>query len=584
MSDSTASGNPDSDTPDLPQMSASVADGPEAPADDLALERNYLAELEGKSWPVKLGGYIKLSGPGWLQSALTLGGGSLATGMYLGVLGGYGMLWLQPLAMILGIIMLSAIGYVTLTTGQRPFGLINRHVNPVLGWSWLIASLMANMVWALPQYALANGVMKQNLLPSLLGNESTLGSTEVMGLNAATVVIVAFILLIVVAITWSYGSGHWGVRVYEWMLKITVGLIVACFIGVVVRISLVGDGLPWGEIFAGFVPNLGTMFRPAAGFGPILEGLRNVDAEAATYWAAQIEQQQRDVLMGAFATAVGINMTFLLPYSMLGRGWRKEHRGLAIFDLSTGMFIPFLLATSCVVIASASQFHLKADTGASASPEVVNGLIEGRIKATGGEIADASTEERKLASMLVKRDVGGLSEALTPLLGRGTADIVFGFGVLAMALSTITLLMLVSGFVICELMNVPASGWPMRIGSLAACTGVLGPFIWGEAQAWLAVPTSVFGLVLLPIAYVTFLALMNSKAVLGDQRPTGGKRVLVNTLMLLSTVAALFGSGWAVVGKLGLPASIGLLVVVVILLIAGEVFRRTRSLTTDGDA
>ena len=62
-------------------------------------------------------------------------------------------------------------------------------------------------------------------------------------------------------------------------------------------------------------------------------------------------------MVGAAATAVGINMTFLLPYSMLSKKWGKEHRGLAIFDLSTGMVIPYVLAVSCVVIASAYMFH-----------------------------------------------------------------------------------------------------------------------------------------------------------------------------------------------------------------------------------
>ncbi len=113
---------------------------------------------------------MKLSGPGWLQSALTLGGGSLAGGLYLGVIAGFGLLWLQPVAMILGICMLSAIGYVTLSTGLRPFRAINQHVNPALGW--LLAGGergLANIVWALPQYSLATGALQQNLLPDLLG-------------------------------------------------------------------------------------------------------------------------------------------------------------------------------------------------------------------------------------------------------------------------------------------------------------------------------------------------------------------------------------------------------------------------------
>lgn len=34
--------------------------------------------------------FAKLSGPGWLQSAITLGGGSLASGLFLGVIGEIG--------------------------------------------------------------------------------------------------------------------------------------------------------------------------------------------------------------------------------------------------------------------------------------------------------------------------------------------------------------------------------------------------------------------------------------------------------------------------------------------------------------
>ena len=116
--------------------------------------------------PVATGfAFVRLSGPGWLQSAITLGGGSLAGSLYLGVLAGLTLLWLQPLFMILGSIMLSAIGYVTLSTGERPFRAINQHVNPVLGWSWAAATLMANIVWCLPQFALANSVIEQNLWP-----------------------------------------------------------------------------------------------------------------------------------------------------------------------------------------------------------------------------------------------------------------------------------------------------------------------------------------------------------------------------------------------------------------------------------
>jgi len=78
--------------------------------------------------------YTRLSGPGWLQGAITLGGGSLAGALYLGVLMGTEMMWLQPVAMILGVVMLSAISYVTLSTGERPFYTIKTRISPVLAW------------------------------------------------------------------------------------------------------------------------------------------------------------------------------------------------------------------------------------------------------------------------------------------------------------------------------------------------------------------------------------------------------------------------------------------------------------------
>ncbi|UCG48995.1 MAG: hypothetical protein JSU94_04265, partial [Phycisphaerales bacterium] len=115
-------------------------------------------------WPL-FKTFVRLSGPGWLQSGITLGGGSLSSSLYLGVLVGFSFMWLQPLAMILGIIMLSAIAYVTLSTGERPLRGINQHVSPVLGWGWLLASMMANLVWSLPQFALGTAALRQNLLP-----------------------------------------------------------------------------------------------------------------------------------------------------------------------------------------------------------------------------------------------------------------------------------------------------------------------------------------------------------------------------------------------------------------------------------
>ena len=249
-------------------------------------------------------------------------------------------------------------------------------------------------------------------------------------------------------------------------------------------------------------------------------------------------QKQTDVLVSAAATAVGINMTFLFPYTLLRRKWGKAFRGFVIFDLGSGMLIPFVIATSCVVIAAATQFHVQPQPGlgpetaeqrmAAASPiqqREFQQLLQGRAAASQSvapaETMSFSPAERKLAATLVTRDAFDLADSLQPLSGRSFANLVFGLGVLGMALSTITLLMLASGLVICEMFNLPATGWTYRLATLTAATGALGPFVWSKAAFWLAIPTSVFGFILLPLAYLTFLLLMNQRKVLGSEMPRG---------------------------------------------------------------
>lgn len=524
-------------------------------------ERQMLLDAEANGGGAKLSVWVKLSGPGWLQSAITLGGGSLAGSLFLGMVAGYSMMWLQIMAMGFGVVMLGAIGYVTLSTGKRPFALINEHVNPVLGWSWALATLAANIVWCLPQFSLANAAVQQNLLPSLEGQ---------------TALICGVILCIAIGITSIYDSGGKGLKIYENSLRILVGLVVLSFIGVVVTLAVKGD-LEYGAIFAGLIPDLSLLSKPAGTFNEAL----TATGEFSSFWTGRIVGMQRDIMITAAATAVGINMTFLFPYSLLKKGWDRAFRGLSIFDLATGMAIPFLVATGCVVIASAHSFHATPAPGLLGETDANGQVVAADPKQQGqyedmliarvmhehkaefeGLDGEAATEkaksyfdslpegDRRIAAMLVKRDAKHLASALAPLTGPFVANIVFGFGVLGMALSTITILMLISGFTFCEIFGFPQSGIYHRIGCLLPAIGVLGPFVWsGKVAFWLAVPTSVFGMALLPIAYFTFFLLMNNRAVLGDDIPKGGSRVLWNTLMGIACGLATLGAGWAIWDK-----------------------------------
>ena len=124
----------------------------------LTKEKADLEALAGKPRLQRWRGYFARTGPGWLQSALVLGSGSAMASLFAGAFLQYKLLWVQPLAMVLGIVMFSAMSYQTLSTGVRPFHAMKRYIHPVVGWSWAIGALLATVIWHLPQYALAAGM------------------------------------------------------------------------------------------------------------------------------------------------------------------------------------------------------------------------------------------------------------------------------------------------------------------------------------------------------------------------------------------------------------------------------------------
>jgi Mn2+/Fe2+ NRAMP family transporter len=488
-----------------------------------------LMDVQDKGLGAKFVTYTKLSGPGWLQGAITLGGGSLAGALYLGVIAGFGMLWLQPLAMICGIIMLAAIAYVTLSTEGRPFGLINKHLSPALGWAWVIATVMANIVWCMPQFNLARAAVQQNLTPAV--GES----------NLSTIIICLVLLVTAFGVNILYESGGRGVKIFDRIIKCMVGVIVLSFFAVVVTLFMSGT-LEWGRILAGLIPDPSLLFKPAATFTDLI-----AQSSQPEWWTVKILDDQRDIMITAFGTAVGINMTWLLPYSLLKKRWGRKHRGLAIYDLSIGLFIPFFIATSCVVIASASQFHAK--TG-----DVLPGAGDKTVALIAKAFPDSKTNDadEQLALMIVKRDNFQLATTLEPLAGKVVSQKIFGIGVLGMALSTIIILMLMNGLAFQELLGAFGSKNAYFLGcAVSGLAGFAGPFLWGNgaARAALAIPTSVIGGSLIPIAYFTFLLMMNSKKILGEHRPKGMKRVIWNVLMIFATSIASFGSVWVLSNK-----------------------------------
>ena len=534
-------------------------------------DRELLSAANERGSLATLGAFFRLSGPGWLQSAITLGGGSLGGALYLGMLGGTSMLWLQLVAIIIGVIMLSAIAYVTLSTGKRPYHAINQYVNPVLGVGWITATILANMIWVLPQFSLCYDALDNALLAGQFENWD----------NSEIVVSLIIAILALVIVVMSFRPGFMS-RTFDWLLKIMVGIVVLCFVAVVYKLFSVGE-VNFSEILAGFIPDISQWNKAAPEVESVLAAMPEDSAE---YWRGQIVGKQQSSMVGVTATAVGLNMTFLLPYSMLARGWDKPFRGLARFDLITAMAIPYVIVTTCIVIASANAFHVKADEDLLSDDPVqvqqsmlfesTMGVLESRYKDVNGadsldsenseiariekklqapDLAEEAKEqlevdlafakvqkqvaiaeftaalpesEKRLAPTLVKPNAKQLAATLAPLFGDGvegkqTANVVFGLGALAMGFSTIIILMLINAYAFAEVMGrYESTLWRTLGAAAAAACGFCWFLIWvGGSKTWLIIVASTFGAILLPIAYISFFALMNSWKLLGDDKPTG---------------------------------------------------------------
>jgi manganese transport protein len=437
----------------------------------LAKEKADLETLAGKPCLQRWQGYFAKTGPGWLQSALILGSGSAMASLFAGAFLQYKLLWVQPLAMLLGIVMFSAMSYQTLSTGIRPFHAMKRYLHPAVAWSWAIGALLATVIWHLPQYALAAG-MTDDMIKVTTGWMPSSPAVQTI-----VMIVIGFVVLTIsTTVVWTYSSGHKGIRLYERILKGLVWMIIIAFSIVIARRAISG-GIQWSKLFKGFLP----LYLPK-------------------------DQRGVSIVMAAFSAATGINATFLFPYTLLARGWGKEHRGLSRFDLITGMLLPFCIATSLMVIA----------TGCTIYDPV--------------KFASGSTKLSPVAAAAMLESAG---------LSMFFSRIVFGLGILGMALSSITMHMLICGFAACEVFGVEPGGWRYRLACLIPAPAMVGVVLWKHIGPWIAIPTSAICGLMLPIAFVAFFILNNSKKYLGEDKPRGTKALLWNIVMLISICVTL---------------------------------------------
>ncbi|MBI1369018.1 MAG: hypothetical protein GC162_10235 [Planctomycetes bacterium] len=452
----------------------------------LEAESAALIELERKPFMERVRGYYKLTGPAWMQSAMTLGAGSAAASVVAGAFYGYQLLWVQPIAMILGVAMMSALANITLTKGERGYLIVKRELHVSIALLWAITTVVSTVIWHMGQYALLGGASWD--LANVAGVTNAEGSQ-----TAETIVRFAgglIILAINIMLTWSYGSKPTGIKLYESFIRWMVRMVMLAFL-IVVAVQTVKGRIAWGALFKGFfVPSIPD--QPGS----------------------------MTTVLGAIGAAVGINMTFLYPYSILAKGWGKHHKGLAQFDLCTSLFIPYTILTSLIIIGMASTIH---------QPPY------GVIDAMGTNVTPATLKPVQAAASL--RDV----------LGGPIGRIVFDLGFIGMCCGAISAHMVCCGFTICEMFGLEYT--PKRYRMFTLVPAVVG--IWGvmiPSPIWLPVLASAIAFAMLPIAYVSFFILQNKRSYLGDAVGKGGKRIAFNIVLLIAVIMSVVGSAIKIKG------------------------------------
>jgi len=366
--------------------------------------------------------------------------------------------------------MFAALGNWVLTTGERPYKEVSRELHPSAAFLWALATIIASIIWHFPQYGLASAVALD-----LAQAGGAVGATGA-GTYAVRIAAGVLILCINILTVWNYGSGAKGIKIYETFLRWVIRIVILAFLFAVIWF-FVAKGVSGGRILKGFF-----------GF--------TVPEGAIT------------VILGAIGASVGINMTFLYPYSILAKGWGKHHKGLARWDLFSSMLLPFVMVTSLIIIASANAFP--------------------------NSVADASKLSPAIAS-----------KALADLLGPA-GRIIFDLGFFGMACGAISTHMVVCGFTWCEMLGLEYTTRRFRLFALTPSIGILGVIM--PSPLWMPVVASAICLTMLPIAYIIFFVMNNKRSCIGDAVGRGIRRVAFNLAMLVAITLATVGAGIKIKG------------------------------------
>lgn len=296
-------------------------------------EKEYLKELKARPAGKRFFGYVKLSGPGFMNAAFTLGAGSFASSVTLGAAYGYDMLWIPLYSFAFGIFML-ALAARFVTASETPvIEAQDKYHGKFFGSfaTGLVACFIASIVYSFGQYA--------------LGADAVTSLFAVAGIEIPKSVSWIFLVAVSVPLSLMYGGGEnpKGVKFVENAMKVMIGIMLVVF-GAVLCVT--GINVP--AVFKGLlVPKL-----PSGIDGIIM-------------------------LIGSLTATIGVMDWMLFNNGMLSRGYSEEHETLGRFDAFFGGLLPVTLILSFVSIAFAEAFSGKA--GIPTTSEELCGALMGVI-------------------------------------------------------------------------------------------------------------------------------------------------------------------------------------------------------------
>lgn len=274
-------------------------------------EKAYLKELNKEPFVKRSKGYIKLSGPAFMEAATTLGAGSFASAITLGAAYGYDMLWAPIYSFGFGLFMLALATRFVTRSDINVIKAQNKFHGKFFGSfaTGIVACFLASIVYSFGQYA--------------LGADATISLLRVINIEFPKAIGWVPIFLVSAPLSLLYAKGE---RKYVTMVENAMKVLILVMLVVFAAVIFVtGINVP-AMVKGMFVPRL-----PSGIDGIIM-------------------------LIASFTAVMGVMDWVLFNNGMISRGYSEEHERLGRFDAVFGGFLPVALILTLVSIAFAEAF------------------------------------------------------------------------------------------------------------------------------------------------------------------------------------------------------------------------------------